>query len=339
MGNSFLAGLFLILFGGVLQGTFALPMKYTRRWNHENIWLVFAFTGLVLFPWLVAAVTIPSLGDVYASTPGSTLLVILGFGLGWGIGATLTGIGLRLLGISLGLGIILGLSASVGSLVPFIVFHPEQLASRRGLLYMVGTLVMFVGIGLIAMAGSLREKQVVAPHDAPQKSFTTGLLVCILSGVLSSALNFGFSFGTSLISQASHFGASDVWASNVVTAPSTSGGFVANAAYCLYMFRRNRSLPQYALPGTAFYWLNGIAMGAFWYGGLALYALGIAKLGSFGTVFGWPLLMGTVVIVSNLAGLLTGEWSQVGSRAKTFLFSGCAIILLAVAILGGAQRT
>jgi hypothetical protein len=22
-------------------------------WNHENIWLVFAFTGLVLFPWLL----------------------------------------------------------------------------------------------------------------------------------------------------------------------------------------------------------------------------------------------------------------------------------------------
>ena len=161
--------------------TFALPKKYTRRWNHENIWLVFAFTGPVLFPWLLAAVTIPSLTDVYASTPGSTLLVILGFGLGWGIGATLTGIGLKLLGVSLGLGIILGLSASVGSLVPFIVFHTEQLASRRGLLYILGTLLMFVGIGLIAMAGSLREKQAVGPPDAAQKSFTTGLLVCIFS--------------------------------------------------------------------------------------------------------------------------------------------------------------
>lgn len=138
MESSFLAGLFLILFGGVPQGTFALPMKYTRRWNHENIWLVFALTGLVLFPWLLAAVTIPSLTDVYASRTGSTLLVILGFGLSWSIGATLTEIGLKLLGISLGLGIILGLSASVGSLVPFIVFHPEQLASRRGLLYIVG---------------------------------------------------------------------------------------------------------------------------------------------------------------------------------------------------------
>jgi len=49
--------------------------------------------------------------------------------------------------------------------------------------------------------------------------------------------------------------------------------------------------------------------------------------------------MGTVVVVSNLARLLTGEWSQAGSRAKNFLFSGCAIILLAVAILGGAQQS
>lgn len=49
---------------------------------------------------------------------------------------------------------------------------------------------MFLRIGQIAMAGSLREKQAVGPPDAAQKSFTTGLLVCILSGVLSSALNF-----------------------------------------------------------------------------------------------------------------------------------------------------
>lgn len=187
----------------------------------------------------------------------------IGFWLGLGHWRDAHGIGLKLLGVSLGLGIILGLSASVGSLVPFIVFHTEQLASRRGLLYILGTLLMFVGIGLIAMAGSLREKQAVGPPDAAQKSFTTGLLVCILSACCFCS-EVWIQLGTSLINQASHFGASDLWASNVVTAPSTSGAFVANAAYCVYMFLRNRSLPQYALRGTASYWLNGIAMGAFW---------------------------------------------------------------------------
>jgi L-rhamnose-H+ transport protein len=338
MKTGFLSGLPLIVLGGVLQGTFALPMKYARRWNHENIWLVFAFTGLVLFPWLLAVMTIPALADVYRFTPAATTVAILGFGAGWGIGATLTGIGLRLLGISLGLGIILGLSASIGSLVPFLVFHPEQLFSSRGYFYLAGTLTMFVGIGLIAKAGSLRERLAQEQTSGLRKSFAPGLAACVASGVLSSALNFSFAFGAPMVDRAKYFGAPDVWASNAVTAAATTGGFVANAIYCTVMLRRNKSLSQYTAAGTGSHWLYGLTMGAFWYGGLTLYALGIANAGSFGAVLGWPLLMGVIVVVSNLVGWLTGEWNEASSQAKASLFAGCAVILIALGILGGAQR-
>ena len=53
------ASLALILLGSVLQGTFAVPMKFAPRWRHENIWLVFTFSGLVVFPWLLAIWTVP----------------------------------------------------------------------------------------------------------------------------------------------------------------------------------------------------------------------------------------------------------------------------------------
>jgi len=35
-----IAGVGTVLAAGVLQGAFALPMKYARSWNHENVWLV-----------------------------------------------------------------------------------------------------------------------------------------------------------------------------------------------------------------------------------------------------------------------------------------------------------
>src|SRR5580693_1083794 len=100
-------------------------MKFARSWNHENIWLVFAFTGLVVFPWLLVLATIPHAIGVYQITSSKAILAIFGFGVLWGVGATLTGVGLKQLGIGLGLSIILGLCASVGSLVPLIVLDPQ----------------------------------------------------------------------------------------------------------------------------------------------------------------------------------------------------------------------
>jgi len=79
-------------------------------------------------------------------------------------------------------------------------------------------------------------------------------------------------------------------------------------------------------------------MGAFWFGGQALYGLGVYRMGSFGTVIGWPLLMGTIILTSNLAGIVTGEWARSNSRARVYLGIGMIIILTALWILSRAQQ-
>jgi hypothetical protein len=195
MNSTALLGAALVLAGGILQGTFAVPMKYARKWAHENIWVVFCLTGMVIFPWLLTASAVPSLARVYASDSSGTLLAIVSFGILWGVGATLTGLGLRMLGIGLGLAIILGLSASVGSLVPLLALTPEKMFSTQGTYYLAGTLVMFTGLALVAVAGLLRERSSDGAGRAGRASFTAGLLVCIASGVLSSTLNFSRRIG------------------------------------------------------------------------------------------------------------------------------------------------
>jgi len=67
---------------------FAVPMKFVQRWKYENIWLVFALSGLVVFPWLLTATTVPHLGAVYRLTSTHSIIAITGFGLCWGAGAT-----------------------------------------------------------------------------------------------------------------------------------------------------------------------------------------------------------------------------------------------------------
>jgi uncharacterized protein GlcG (DUF336 family) len=36
-----------VITAGMMQGVFAVPMKFTSRWNYENIWLVYSLTGMI----------------------------------------------------------------------------------------------------------------------------------------------------------------------------------------------------------------------------------------------------------------------------------------------------
>jgi L-rhamnose-H+ transport protein len=339
MNSQILSGAAFVLTGGIAQGLFAVPMKFARRWNWENIWFTFAFSGLVFFPWLLTWLTVPHVAEIYRLTPARSMMAIVGFGLCWGIGATLTGLGLSILGIGLGLAIILGLSASIGSLVPLLILDPEKMATPQGRSYLIGTAVMLIGIGFAARAGALRDANHVIPEAVHKGSFLKGLFICVGSGLLSSALNFSYSFGADAAVQARNLGVSPLWTANVVTAPAITGGFVANLIYCVHLMRKNSSFSRFYDRGIGINWIYGASMGALWFGGQALYGVGVYRMGELGTVIGWPVLMGMIVITSNVAGLATDEWKGSSARSRAYLLAGMLIILVALAILSLGQKS
>ena len=332
-------GLAAVVFAGVLQGLFAVPMKYARRWNYEHIWLIYSLAGMVVLPWMLTIATVPHLGEVYALTPMPVLVRIASFGLCWGIGSALAGLGMNLLGIGLGMAIILGLSASLGSLIPLLILSPQQLHTPQGRTYLVGTVIMLAGIAVCARAGMLRDAARNRGVSAPHRSFLAGFMVCCLSGLFSSALNFSYAFGGDALDRARSLGASQLWSTGVVTALAVSGGFVSNLAYCGYLLRKNGTLGKFTGDGAATGWVCGALMGLFWFGGQSLYAIGITWMGELGVVIGWPLLMGMIIVTSNAAGVMTGEWNGVSALTKRFLAFGMLIILTALGVLAMAQRS
>src|SRR5260370_28424374 len=89
-------GLIATLASGLLQGTMLTPMKYLRKWQWENIWIMFAGFGYLLLPWVFGLATVPHLFHVYASTSTAALVRTALFGLGWGCAAFLFGLGIHL---------------------------------------------------------------------------------------------------------------------------------------------------------------------------------------------------------------------------------------------------
>src|SRR5258708_677066 len=188
------AGFLLVLLAGLLQGTFVLPMTLVRRWSWEHTWATFSLFGMFLFNWLITLYLVPGIFAVYSASPSRDLAVLALFGMGWGIGAVLFGLGMDRLGMALGYPIIMGLIASLGALIPLLVFFPQTLRTTKGLVLLAGTAVVIVGIVQCAIAGSRKLPATEKSNSSRSGKFAMGLAIAIMAGILSCLPNIGGAF-------------------------------------------------------------------------------------------------------------------------------------------------
>jgi L-rhamnose-H+ transport protein len=338
-------GLIAVLLGGVFQGAVLLPMKFTKRWQWENTWLCFACVAYLLSPWVIAFVRVPGfphmLGDINSRTLRATLL----FGAGMGAGALMMGLAYKYVGMAITFAIVLGISSSIGTLVPLMVLAPEQVLRHQGLTIMAGVAVALLGTVVVTWAAWERDAA-KKTSDAAQptaasstRSLITGLALAVASGVLSSCGNLGFAFG-GLISQRAHdLGAGPTGSASALWSVILFPVFLWNVGYSLLLLHKNKTGHLFREPGTAHYWLLSIIMGIDWMAGMAAYGAGALSLGKMGTSMGWILFVASMIIVANILGALTGEWK--GARPKTLaiMAGGIVILLIAIVVVGNAGAT
>ena len=326
-----LIGLLAVLAGGVCQGSFMLPMKWARAWKWENTWLVFACTAYLVAPWTLVLVGIPHAFHILASVRPTTLLIVLLFGLGWGVGAVTFGLGVAAVGMSLGFAVILGFTAVVGTLIPMLFSSGHSLSFAQIAATVFSLAVMLLGVAVCSWAGKWKEQ---APEPGSTISYMKGLALCVTSGVLSACGNLGFVYGAGIISQAESQGVPAAMAPNIVWALLTVALFLCNAGYAGMLLWRNRSFANFGDAHTKRYFVFGALMGALWISGFVFYGVGARWLGELGPSLGWAILMGSIVLVANLLGVLTGEWRGAPRSAIQRLRWGILLLLLAIVGLG-----
>jgi hypothetical protein len=99
----------------------------------------------------------------------------------------------------------------------------------------------------------------------------------------------------------------------------------------MYLFIRKGSWRAFAQPSTGSNWLIGMLMGLLFVTGLPLYGIGSLRLGTIGTVLGFPVYTSATVLSANTAGFLTGEWR--GSPRAAYLYELWGILLLISSII------
>ncbi|MBN2024861.1 MAG: hypothetical protein JW809_18930 [Pirellulales bacterium] len=332
-------GIVLVVVGGVMEGLFSLPVTRTPRWQWENTWGAGSLMALLLVPWPVALLTVPELRGVYADVGLAGLAVPLLFGLGWGLGGIFWGKAIAAVGVALGVSLLMGLITIFGSPVLLAIREPDKLREPGGLVLVAAVVVMIAGVVVCAWAGRLRQRELEgSAAGGTNVPLALGLLFCLVSGVLSALVNFGFVFGKPIAEAAVGHGASAAAKANAIWALVFTGNFLVNAGYAFWLMARRRTLGLLVKEGGIRYWAWAVFMGVTWPLGIVLFGIGSDRMGTFGPYVAFPMMLVVAVLFGNLAGVLTGEWRGTSWRTRATMIAGVAVLLLAFGVFGWSSR-
>jgi L-rhamnose-H+ transport protein len=335
--TSWVAGLTLVLAAGGMQGAFPLPMRFARTWQWENIWFVASLAGLVLLPWAIAFRTVPATLATVGAVSGRDILLVALFGAGWGVGGLLFGLGVHRVGLSITTAIVIGLTSTVGSLLPLALWNPGEMTRRPGLLAIGSVAMTLCGLILCSVAGYRRER--VSQHlDFRRGSYWSGVAICILSGLLSPLFNFALICGAPLVRAAERVGARAVDGPNLVLAVAMTAGMIPTAVYCGWLMRTRATVRCFVQRGTGIDLTLAVVMGMLFAFGNSLYGMGAESMGPLGPALGWPVFMAVQVLTGNVLAVMTGEWKGTGSFALVPLAAGNAALVAAVVLVAPFNR-
>ena len=324
----FFFGFILVTLAGVLQGSFFLPMTYTKNWKWEHGWLGFSLFAMLLINWLIATLLISNLGEILSKIPHDTFWIVVISGTVWGIGTILFGKAMEQLGMALGYPVIMGISAVAGMIIPAIIFSPEVFLTLKGWLMISGALISVAGISMCAKAAARKRGTETTNKKLSGKWLTIG----IISGFTSCLPNIGAAFSNDIKDIALKAGNEDYLAANVVWCLFFTMGSVINVAYTLYLIKRGKTGGQ-LFDHSGINWLLILAMSVMWISSLYIYGMGSFLLGSAGLIAGWPLLVILSILIGNLWGIYRGEWADATAYSKRMLKKGLLVLLVAVSIV------
>ena len=348
-------GVLFHFIGGFASGSFYMPYKKVKGWSWESLWIVGGLFSWLIVPPIAAWLTIPGFMDIITSSDSSTLGSTYVMGLLWGIGGLTYGLGVRYLGVALGSSIILGLCSFFGALVPsfYYYFYPKEgkdtiadlVGNSWGQMVLAGLALCIVGIIICGIAGKKKDNDLGHSHkDASGSEFyiVKGLILAVISGVLSACFSFGIEAGSAMGEVANgNWKAANplaqgeyLFKNNVIFVVILWGGLTTNFIWCMILNARNKSFGDYTntkTPITKNYLLCALA-GTTWFLQFFFYGMGESKMGN--NASSWILHMSFIILVANMWGILSKEWKGVSKKTNTMIIVGIITIILSVLLVG-----
>jgi hypothetical protein len=340
-----LSGFLLTLTAGTSVGFSMWTLKWARYWRWENFWLFYSLFSLIILPVALASIVVPHLFTVYASLSVREVLIPFLLGLLWGFAQLGAGVCIQRLGLAVTVAVLSGVGAAFGTIIPLILLHREATLASSGLLIVSGTLLMLGGAVFCGWSGYMREAETrernagsgFGREEVAMRQESIGgpaylLTLCIAagSGVLSSLLNIALAYGTGIINACEASGTKVQWAPFAVWPIALLGGSIVNLGYSIHLLTKHKTWTHF-LQFPLRELLNPIVAALMWMGGIAAYSSGTTFLGSLGVSIGFAVYMIAMIVNSQLAAIVSGEWRSM--KVNTYRIFAVGISLLVVAVL------
>jgi L-rhamnose-H+ transport protein len=336
---SILAGIGWHLIGAASAASFYAPIEKVKRWSWETTWAVAGLFSWILLPIGVSLFLLPDFHGFYASMDSHLLLKVALFGAMWGVGNVSYGLTMRHLGMSLGIGIAIGVTLVVGTLIlPLLHGQATMLFTTRGGQFtMAGVVVALIGVATVSYAGHQKELQLSG--EVREFNVKLGLLLAVLCGIFSSGMSFAIDAARPMEAAALSLGVNPLYAALPSYVIIMGGGALVNMSYCfirLAALKRLSLRADLAQPRNILL-RNGLLAatgGIMWYLQFFFYAWGAANVPQRLFYVNWMLHMSMYVLCGGLVGLALGEWAGVASRPVRLLWAGILVIIAAANLVG-----
>lgn len=362
-----LLGIIFHSLGGISSGSWYMPFDWVKKWRWEIYWIVGGLFSWLIMPYIAVSLTVPGWKDILLDADGSVLRNTYIMGLLWGIGGLTYGLGIRYLGMSLGNSVLLGITSIVGSLglpvlrnipgvaelLPSGLAFTDLLSSAGGRIVLLGILILLVGIILSGRAGILKDKELAGAKEGVNKEFKLGkgLLIAIISGVLSAFFSFGIDTGKEMgeaarsVALAANFpfisesagGFTYLFENNIIFLVILWGGLTTNLLWSIALIFKNKTSKDFVDTKTPLIknYLFCALAGTTWFLQFFFYGMGETKIGNGAS--SWTLHMATIILTANMWGFYRKEWQGVSKRTKTTILMGIGGILLSIIVIGVAK--
>ena len=339
MGNAITMGIIWHLIGAASAACFYAPFKKVQHWSWETMWSIGGFVSWLILPWLVSAILLPDFWTYYSSFSASTLLPVFLFGAMWGIGNINYGLTMRYLGMSMGIGIAIGITLIVGTLMtPIIAGKFDVLiGTPGGRMTLLGVLVALIGVAIVTRAGQLKERKMGI--KAEEFNLKKGLILAVMCGFFSAGMSFAMDAAKPMHEAAAALGSDPLYVALPSYVVIMGGGAVINLGYCFIRLAKMKNLSvkadfTLAKPLIISNILFSALAGLMWYLQFFFYAWGHAKIPAQYDYMSWMLHMSFYVLCGGIVGLIMKEWSNAGRRPVSVLSLGCVVIIVAANIVG-----
>jgi len=251
---------------------------------------------------------------------------------------------------------------------------PETLAqiasTPSGQITLAGVAVCLLGIGIAALAGLAKEREMPAEEKKKaiaEFSFRKGVVVATFSGIMSACFAFALTAGNPIGDASAAAHTNPIWTGLPKLVIVLLGGFTTNFIWCVILNFRNQTGYQYLasyvraehahhggtggsehgapvratiakgtadlkIPVLGNYLLSALA-GATWYFQFFFYTMGETQMGKFGFA-SWTLHMASIIIFSTMWGWFFHEWKGSSKKAHRLIAAGIATLILSSIIIG-----